>query len=222
EKTIASGAITIDPDADDEGHYRIDTQSDDPSDSLDTITFTTPTDGQIILISPEHDDRTVILTVSGNIVAPDGLSIYLMDTEDYVILRYNSTLSKWEVIGGVWPIAWVLNVPVGDGSSNIGTGVVDYYELPFNGIMTFFRFVSEDAGVTIQMDVWKDTYANWPPVVGNTIFSGNKPVLSTSQKDEDTTLAVVITKGDYLGVNVDSNTDAQRVTLSMGGYRKRG
>jgi len=145
-----------------------------------------------------------------------------MDTEDYVILRYNSTLSKWEVIGGVWPIAWVLNVPVGDGSSNIGTGVVDYYELPFNGIMTFFRFVSEDAGVTIQMDVWKDTYANWPPVVGNTIFSGNKPVLSTSQKDEDTTLAVVITKGDYLGVNVDSNTDAQRVTLSMGGYRKRG
>ncbi len=222
EKTIASGAITIDPDADNEGHYRIDTESDGTPDSLDTITFTTPTDGYVIIISPEHDDRTVILTISGNISTPDGLSIYLLDTEDYVILRYNTTLTKWQVIGGVYPSSWAISIPIGTGAADISTGIVDYYELPLSGVMVYHRLVSEDAGVSIKIDVWKDTYANWPPVDADTIFSANEPELSTAQKDEDTTHEIVITKGDWIGINVDSVTGAQKVTLALGGYRKRG
>lgn len=60
---------------------------------------------------------------------------------------------------------------------------------------------------TITWDIWKDTYANHPPTVADTIFSGSKPAVTTGGKSVDTTLTGVSTSlsvGDELIFNVDA------------------
>jgi len=220
-ETLASGVITINPFVSSESHYKVDTEAAAASDDLDTISFSAGTKNVIIIIRPQHFARTIIVTNAGNIVTPNGRSIYLTNLEDFVILRYDLISTDWEVIGGVYPTSWNISIPIGDGGNDIPLGVVDYWELPFDGTITYHRLVSEDAGVTIQLDVWIDSYANWPPVVADTIY-GTKPALSAAQKVELTSLDVAVAKGDWLGINVDSNTDAQRVTLVLGGYRRKG
>lgn len=108
-----------------------------------------------------------------------------------------------------------------EGGGVISTGVKDYIEMPFSGTITEWRVVADAAG-TIQFDIWKDTYANFPPTVADTIFSGTKPNLSTQQKNEATALALAFSAGQWLAINVDSSpapATVKRVTLSIRGTR---
>jgi hypothetical protein len=66
--------------------------------------------------------------------------------------------------------------------------------------------------------VWKDTYANFPPTVADTITGSEKPTLSSVQKNQDTNLTTWTTSinvGDILAFNVDSVATLLRVTLSL-------
>jgi hypothetical protein len=68
------------------------------------------------------------------------------------------------------------------------------------------------------VDIWKDTYANYPPVVGDSITASAKPTLSSATKSRDTTLTgwtTSIAAGDVLGFKVDSATTVLKVTLSL-------
>ena len=69
-----------------------------------------------------------------------------------------------------------------------------------------------------MIDVWKDTYANFPPTVADTIAGSEKPTLSSAIKNEDLTLTTwttSVTTGDIIGFNVDSASTVTRVTLSI-------
>ena len=69
------------------------------------------------------------------------------------------------------------------------------------------------------MDIWKDTYANYPPDDGDTITGANEPEIAASGvKDQDSTLTdwtKSISAGDVLGFNVDSCTTITRCTVSL-------
>lgn len=97
EKTIASGAITVD-----QNYHTVDTQSDASTDDLDTITKQSDMDdGFILVLVPEHTDRTVVIKHNtGNILTEGDADISLDDTGDVVVLMYRSALSKWVQIGG--------------------------------------------------------------------------------------------------------------------------
>ena len=220
EKTIDTGEITIDPDTNKKAHYTIDTESDDPSDLLNTITFTTPVDGYVIALRPIHEDRTVIIGNGGNIITPSAADLYMMGVGDHILLRWDNSATKWYVVGGSYGQAWGISMPMGDGSTTIPTGIQFDLEVPWKGEIHWHRLVSQSA-VTIQFDVWKDTYANYPPTVADTIY-GTKPALSAATKDELTSLVVAISKGDWLTINCDSNTDCLACTLSLGGIRRVG
>lgn len=72
--------------------------------------------------------------------------------------------------------------------------------------------VLADQSGSIVVDLWKDTYANYPPTDADTITASAPPTLSSAIKSTDTTLTgwtKTMTKGDVLWGNVDSATTVQ-------------
>jgi hypothetical protein len=100
----------------------------------------------------------------------------------------------------------------------ITTGVKIDYPVPYNCTVTAWELVADVSG-SIVVDIWQDTYANFPPTVADTITGAEKPTLSAVQKNQDTSLAAgagwALTKGRWLRFNVDSATTVTRVTLKL-------
>ena len=111
-----------------------------------------------------------------------------------------------------------ITVTLDGGGSAITTGVKAYVTIPYDCIIKAWRVIADVSG-SIVIDVWKDTYANHPPTVADTIAGSEKPTLSSATKNEDTDLttwsSVQITKGDILAFNVDSATTVTKVSLTI-------
>lgn len=108
---------------------------------------------------------------------------------------------------------------VGDGSAVIATGFVGFFLVPFNCTLTEWDIFGDQSG-SITFDIWKDTYANFPPVVGDSIIGGGgtKPNLTSQAKNKDSTLTGYTTSwsaGDVIGINVDSASTVTRATLAL-------
>lgn len=103
------------------------------------------------------------------------------------------------------------------GGATITTGVKGDITIPFACTITEWTLLADQSG-SIQIDIWKDTYANYPPTVADTITASAKPLFSTTTKGQSSTLTgwtTSIAAGDTLRFNVDSVTTCQRVTLSL-------
>lgn len=110
-----------------------------------------------------------------------------------------------------------LSFVIDGGGSVVTTGEKGHVEIPFDCIITAARIVADQSG-SIVVDIWRDSYANFPPTNADTITGGNEPTLSSAQSAEDTTLTdwlVLNRAGDWLAFNVDSATTVQRVTVSL-------
>lgn len=110
-----------------------------------------------------------------------------------------------------------LEVVLDGGGVALTTGVKGFIEVPFACTVTGWRLVADQSG-SIVVDVWKDTYANFPPVDGDRIAGTEKPTLSSAQKAEDTNLTTwttALAKGDWLAFEIESATTVTRVTLSL-------
>ena len=98
ELTIASGVITVTG-----AYHTADTESDAASDDLHTISG--GNDGQILILSPEHTDRTIVIKDGiGNINTRDGRDIELDSTDKTVTLLYSGALSAWVVLSEPPPV----------------------------------------------------------------------------------------------------------------------
>ncbi len=103
------------------------------------------------------------------------------------------------------------------GGSAITTGEKGHLEIPFACTITGWTILADQSG-SIVVDVWKDTYANFPPTAADTIAGAEKPTLVTAQKNQDLTptgWTTAIAAGNILAFNVDSITDIERVTISL-------
>ena len=68
------------------------------------------------------------------------------------------------------------------------------------------------------VDIWKDTYANYPPTDADSITASATPTISSGIKTQDSTLTgwtTSITAGDILAFNLDSITTATKVAISL-------
>ena len=105
-----------------------------------------------------------------------------------------------------------------DGGGNpLTTGIVGDVVIPFNCTITSWTIIADQTG-SIVIDVWKDTYANYPPTVADTIAGSEKPTLSSASKNQDlalTTWTTAVTAGDIIRFNIDSASTVTRVTLSI-------
>lgn len=100
------------------------------------------------------------------------------------------------------------------GGAVIATGEVGHIEVPMKCDIDRVTVLGDASG-TIQVDIWKDTYANFPPVVGDSITASAQPNLSSAQKSQDSTLTgwtKAIVAGDILAYNVDTSPAPATVT----------
>jgi len=103
------------------------------------------------------------------------------------------------------------------GGSAITTGIKGYLEIPFACTITQVTTLADQSG-SIVVDIWKDTYANFPPTDADSITASAPPTLSGAAKAQDSTLTgwtTAISAGDILAFNVDSITTCERVTISL-------
>ena len=110
-------------------------------------------------------------------------------------------------------ITFVIN----GGGSAISTGEWGHLEIPFACTITQATLAADQSG-SIVIDIWKDTYANFPPTDGDSITASAPPTISAAQKSQDSTLSgwtTSVSAGDILAFNVDSCATIEIITLSI-------
>jgi hypothetical protein len=92
------------------------------------------------------------------------------------------------------------------GGSAIAADSKVYTRIPKGGTITKWTLLASSSG-NIELDLWKDTYANYPPTGADSIVAAAPPALSAAIKNEDSTLTgwtTSIADGDTLVCNVDN------------------
>ncbi len=110
-----------------------------------------------------------------------------------------------------------LNVIIDGGALAITTGIKFDVEVPYDCTITQVDALADQSG-SIVVDVWKDSYANFPPTDADSITSAAPITISSATKSRDSTLTgwtTTLTRGDILRFNVDSCTTITRVTLGF-------
>lgn len=103
------------------------------------------------------------------------------------------------------------------GGSVISAGIKGDLEIPFGCTITRATLLADQSG-SIVIDVWKDSYANFPPTDADSITASAPPTISTATKSQDSTLTgwtTAISAGDILRFNVDSCTSITKIILSL-------
>ena len=110
-----------------------------------------------------------------------------------------------------------INFVIDGGGSAITTGIKGDLAVDFNCTINQATILADQSG-SIVVDIWKDTYANYPPTGADSICASAKPTISSGTKNQDAVLTgwtTSITAGNILRFNVDSVTNIQRVTVSL-------
>jgi len=103
------------------------------------------------------------------------------------------------------------------GGSAITPGIKGDLEIPFACTINRATLLADQSG-SLVVDIWKDSYANYPPTDLDSITASAPPTLSAAIKSQDSTLTGWITSvaaGDTLRFNVDSATTVTRATISL-------
>lgn len=112
--------------------------------------------------------------------------------------------------------AHYIQFTIDGGGSAITVGTQIVIDITHSGTLTAWRGLADQSGSQV-IDVWVDTYANYPPTNADSITNGHEPALSSATKAEDTDLSDwaagrAVTAGQVMIVNVDSNTSITRIT----------
>lgn len=97
------------------------------------------------------------------------------------------------------------------------TGVKAFLQIPFNATITAVTLLAGQTG-SVVVDIFKDTFANFPPTVADSICGAAKPTITAGDKYTDSTLTgwtKTITANDILAFNIDSVTDLIKLTVSL-------
>lgn len=103
------------------------------------------------------------------------------------------------------------------GGSAITTGIKGDLQIPFACTINSWTIMADQSG-SIVIDVWKDTFANYPPTGADSVTGSAKPTLSAAQAATSSTLTgwtTSISANDIIRYNVDSASTVTRVTISL-------
>lgn len=111
-----------------------------------------------------------------------------------------------------------LGYTIDGGGAAITTGIAGMgLIVPYACTIVDWTLLADTSGA-IKIDVWKDTYANFPPTDADSMTNGNEPEIAASGvKAQDTDLSnwttVSVAAGDILYFNVDSCTSITKALL---------
>ncbi|HXG72836.1 MAG TPA: hypothetical protein VNJ04_19750 [Gemmatimonadaceae bacterium] len=129
--------------------------------------------------------------------------------------RYYTEAETYALIsaGGVVAVHFVVD----GGGSAITTGIKGDVLIPFAATITKWTLLPDVSG-SVVFDLWKSTYANYPPTVANTIPAAAKPTISGATKAQSTTLTgwtTAVAADDIIRVSIDSATTITRCALVL-------
>jgi hypothetical protein len=104
-----------------------------------------------------------------------------------------------------------------EGLSLTGLEKKTYVEFPFAARIDAVRLFADASG-SVVVDIWKDSYANFPPTVADTITAAAKPTLGGTDKYQDLVMTGwvrAIAAGDVLAFGVDSVASVARLTIAL-------
>lgn len=103
------------------------------------------------------------------------------------------------------------------GGAAITAGNIIYIPIPFACTITAAK-VFTDQSCTAVVDVWKDIEANYPPTDADSITASAPPTVTADTNSSDETLTgwtKAVSAGDVLAFNVDSNDNAEFISVSL-------
>lgn len=102
------------------------------------------------------------------------------------------------------------------GGAEIADGVAGDLQIGFACTITGWTLLADQSG-SIVVDIWKDTYANYPPTAADSITSAAKPTITAATKGTGSPTGWItsISAGDTLRFNVDSCNVIQRCTVVL-------
>jgi len=106
---------------------------------------------------------------------------------------------------------------VDGGGAAFTTGLKGVIEVPCKCVIDRQTLLL-DQPATVTFDIWKDTYADYPPDVADTITASAKPSTTAVIKDQDSILpgwTTAIAAGDIVAWNVDDNDVATWALSSL-------
>lgn len=110
-----------------------------------------------------------------------------------------------------------LNFVIDGGGSAITTGIKGDVQFSEACTITNATLLADQTG-SIVIDLWKDTYGNFPPTDADSITASAPPTLSSAVSSSDSTLTgwtTSVSAGDIIRFNVDSVSTVERVTLIL-------
>ncbi len=170
---------------------------------------------------PSYDEATGKFTwvsVAGGVSQLSDLSDVGVTTptnKNILIADGNSWESRALVEADISDLKTTFGITIDGGGGVIETGIKGYIRIPYACTITKVTLLSDQSG-SIVIDIWKDSYVNYPPTNADSITASTPPTLSSATKSEDSTLTAwttSISAGDCIGFNVDSITIIEKVTL---------
>ena len=101
----------------------------------------------------------------------------------------------------------------------ISNGRTAYVQIPYNGTLTSWTLVAAQSG-SCTITVFKDTYANYPPVTTADDIYSAQPALASAIRNQNLTPTYVgsqatVTAGDWIGFTISGVTTVTWVNLSI-------
>ncbi len=137
--------------------------------------------------------------------------------------RYNTDLNVFEgVKSGAWsefitnPTTAIGVIFDGNGS-DVPAGSQADLQIPFDCTIVSWTMLAESTG-SCDVDIWVDSYANYPPTNTDSITGGDEPDINSSNKATDSTLpawTLGINAGDTMRFNVDFCSSISRFTIQL-------
>lgn len=149
-----------------------------------------------------------VLTTADN---PDLAAIEALAGTDGVLRK--TAANTWALDEGTTSITFAKD----NNGIAIPTGVAGDIEIPFACTITEATLLVDQTG-SIVIDLWKDSYANYPPTDADSITASAPVTISSGVKARDTTLSgwtTSVAAGDIIRVNVDSASTVTRFTLAL-------
>ena len=126
-------------------------------------------------------------------------------------------MASWKSLSFITDQEASISFIIDGGGSAITTGIAGDLEIPFACTIVRNTLLAYQSG-SIVVDIWKDTYANYPPTDADSITASAPPTITTAIKSQDSTLTgwtKAIATGSTLRFNVDSCTTIEKCTLAL-------
>jgi hypothetical protein len=148
--------------------------------------------------------------------AGDPHTQYQQESEKGAASGYAALDATGKVPAGQLPspgagLTQTVNVIIDGAGAVIATGVKGDVQLDFAGTITKWALLADQSG-SITVNVWRDSYANFPPTVADVIGS---PAIAGATKAQSGAVSWAFSAGDILRFQVSAAATIQRATLAL-------